>query len=253
MAAVKTDEVVGYLHTFLRIAEVPDFAGALNGLQVANSGTVRKVAAAVDASEQSIAEAIRRGCDMLLVHHGLFWDGNQPVTGARYRKLHQLMTNDTALFAAHIPLDVHPVVGNNSILAREIGVEARGTFGDYKGIELGVWGDLEIRRESLAARLDEVLGGRVRMIAGGPEIIRRVGVVTGSAASLMAEAVELGLDAFVTGEGNHHTFFEAHERGINLYYGGHYATETWGVKALAGHLEQRFDLPWEFLDLPTGM
>ncbi|MEO5509535.1 MAG: Nif3-like dinuclear metal center hexameric protein [Longimicrobiales bacterium] len=253
MAAVKTDELVEYLHNFLRDAHIPDSSHALNGLQVANSGTVRKLAAAVDASEQTIEEAVRRGCDFLLVHHGLFWDGNQPVTGARYRKLKRLLSTETALYSAHIPLDLHPEVGNNAVLASAIGLQVRGTFGSYKGVDLGVWGDLEIRRESLAARLDEVLGGPVRMIAGGPEIVHRIGVVTGAAASMLGEAVDLGLDAFITGEGSHHTYFEAQERGINLYYGGHYATETWGVKALAAHLEAKFAIPWEFIDLPTGM
>lgn len=253
MASVKTDEIVEYLDDCLQTASVPDSSTALNGLQVANSGEVRKIGVAVDASERAVGEAVRRGCDLLIVHHGLFWDGNQPVTGARYRKLKQLIAADVAVYASHIPLDLHPEFGNNALLAREIGVEVQGTFGSYKGANIGVFGELEIRRESLAARLDEILGGPVRLIGGGPEIVRRIGVVTGSAASLMAEAVELGLDAFVTGEGNHHTYIEAEERGINLYYGGHYATETWGVRALGAHLSERFGLPWEFIDLPTGM
>jgi putative NIF3 family GTP cyclohydrolase 1 type 2 len=101
--------------------------------------------------------------------------------------------------------------------------------------------------------LDDVLGVRVRMIPGGPELIRRVGIISGAAAGMMGEAVSLGLDAFITGEGNHHTYAEAEERGINLYYGGHYATEVWGVKALGAHLQEKFSLPWEFIDLPTGM
>ncbi len=253
MAAVKTVEVVEYLNGFLNTAGVPDYSQALNGLQVSNGGEVTRVAAAVDASEQTILEATRRGCDMVLVHHGLFWDGNIPVTGPRYRKLKLLLDSNTALYSSHIPLDIHPGVGNNAVLARAAGVDVKGTFGRYKGVELGVWGDLEIRRESLAARLDDLLGGPVRMIAGGPEVIRRVGVITGAASEMMAEAIDLGLDAFLTGEAPHHAYFNAQEHGINLYLGGHYATETWGVKALAAHLEQKFGLPWEFIHLPTGM
>jgi dinuclear metal center YbgI/SA1388 family protein len=253
MAAVKTSDVVEYLHDFLRIGEVPDYTQSLNGLQVANAGTVHKVAAAVDASERTIAAAVAAECDLLLVHHGLFWDGNIPVTGPRYRKLRMAMTANLAVYSAHIPLDVHPEVGNNAVLAAAIGVQVRGGFGRYKGIDLGVWGDLEIRRESFAARLDEIQGGPVRMIAGGPEVMKRVGIVTGAASSFLGEAVTLGLDGFLTGEGPHHSYFEAEERGINLYYGGHYATETWGVKALAAHLQEKFDLPWQFLDQPTGM
>lgn len=246
-------ELVEYLDSYLRVTEIPDAPVALNGLQVQNSGTVTRAAVAVDAGAATIDGAIAAGCDLLIVHHGLLWDGNVPVTGRRYRRLQRLLQNDVALYAAHIPLDVHPEVGNNAVLAREIGIETRGTFGDYHGIDLGVWGECEITREALAARLDETLGGRVHLIPGGPERIRRVGVITGAAGSMIADAVAAGLDAFVTGEGAHHTYFDAMEGGINAYYGGHYATETWGVRALGAHLSERFDLPGAFIDHPTGM
>lgn len=246
-------ELVGYLDSYLRVTEIPDAPVALNGLQVESSGTVTRIAVAVDASEASIGGAIAAGCDLMIVHHGLFWDGNVPVTGRRYRRLQGLLQKDVALYAAHIPLDVHPEVGNNAVLAREIGIETRGTFGEYRGIELGVWGECEITREALAARLDETLGGPVRLIPGGPERIRRVGVITGGAGNMIADAVAAGLDAFITGEGVHHTYFDAMEGGMNTYYGGHYATETWGVRALASHLQEHFDLPWEFIDHPTGL
>ena len=253
MAGVATTELAGYLDAYLRVAEVPDAAGALNGLQVENGGMVRRIAAAVDASERAIGETVRRGCDLLLVHHGLFWDGDVPVRGRRYRKLRSLIAADVAVYAAHIPLDVHPVVGNNVVLAKELGLRVEGTFGQYHGIDLGVWGGLELSREALAARLDELLGGRVRLLPGGPERVSRVGVITGGAGDMIGDAVRAGLDAYVTGEGPHHTYFDAVENGINVYYGGHYATETWGVRALADHLSDQFGLPWEFLDQPTGM
>jgi dinuclear metal center YbgI/SA1388 family protein len=246
-------ELVGYLDEYLRVGEVPDSPRALNGLQVENGGEVTRVAAAVDASEAAIHEAIRRGCDLLLVHHGLFWEGLRPLTGRRYRKLELLLRHGIAVYGAHIPLDLHPVVGNNVVLARELGIRVEGWFGEYQGVKLGVWGELELKREALAARLDELLGGRVRMLAGGPEVVRRVGVLTGQGGDLIGEAVAAGLDAYVTGEGAHHTYFDAMECGINVYYGGHYATEVWGVRALAAHLEEQFGLAWEFLDLPTGM
>lgn len=253
MSPVKTSDLVEYLRRILRIEELPDSSNALNGLQVENGGSVSKIAVAVDASERTISEAAARGCDLLLVHHGLLWDGNIPVTGPRFRKLSRLITSGIALYSAHIPLDVHPTLGNNAVLAKELKIDIKGTFGSYKGVDLGVWGDLDIRRESLAARLDDTLGVRIRMIAGGKEQVRKVGVVTGAAAGMLGEAIALGLDAFITGEGNHHTYFEAEENGINLYYGGHYATEVWGVRALGAALEKEFGLPWEFLDFPTGM
>ena len=253
MPVVNTWELTRYLDEYLKTGQVPDSGQALNGLQVENRGGVTKVGAAVDASERTIARAAELGCTLLVVHHGLFWDGNIPATGARYRKLRTLIQSDLAVYSAHIPLDVHPEIGNNVLLAKELGVTVRGGVGDYKGIQIGVWGELELTRESLAARLDDVLGVRVKLIPGGPEVLHRVGILSGSGAAALPDAVKLGLDAFVTGEGNHHTYFAAEESGINLYYGGHYATETWGVKALARHIEQQFGLPWEFIDFPTGL
>jgi dinuclear metal center YbgI/SA1388 family protein len=246
-------DVVAALDAYLKTGTVPDDTNALNGLQVENSGRVSRVAAAVDASVRTIEEAVRRGCNLLVVHHGLYWDGNQPVTGRRYRKLSALLSKDVAVYSAHLPLDVHPEVGNNAVLAQELGIAVEGTFGDYRGIEVGVHGRLDVKREVLAARLDDVLGCRVHMMPFGPEVVRRVGVLTGGGGSMIRSAVAAGLDAFVTGEGAHHTHFDAEEGGINVFYGGHYATETWGVKALAAWLEARYDLPWEFIDHPTGL
>lgn len=246
-------DLTRYLDEYLQVAAVPDYSTALNGLQVENSGRVTRVAVAVDAVQATVEGAIHAGADLLLVHHGLFWDGNQPVTGRRYRRLSTLLTADVAVYAAHLPLDVHPEVGNNAVLARELGIEVQGRFGEYKGHPLGVWGTLDLRREALCARLDEILGVRVKLIPGGPERVKKVGVITGGAGGETAAARAAGLDAFITGEGAHHNFFDAEEGGLNLFLGGHYATETWGVRALARHLEERFDLPWTFIDHPTGL
>jgi dinuclear metal center YbgI/SA1388 family protein len=214
---------------------------------------VTRLAVAVDAVLATIEQAAAGGADLLLVHHGLFWDGNQPLTGRRYRRARALLDADLAVYSAHLPLDVHPEVGNNAVLARALGIEVQGSFGEYKGHPLGVWGTLEVRRETLCARLDDLLGGRVRMIACGPERLQRVGVITGGAGDMIGAARTAGLDAFVTGEGAHHHYFDAEEGGINVLFGGHYATEVWGVRALAQHLENRFGLPWQFIDHPTGL
>ena len=246
-------ELSAYLDTYLNTADVPDYAGAINGLQVENSGRVNRLAAAVDASEASIRRAIELGCDVMLVHHGLFWDGNQPLTGRRYRRVAQLINGDVALYSSHLPLDVHPEVGNNAQLARALDIDIQGTFADQQGRDAGVWGILNVARETLTARLDDVLGVRVRLLAGGGERVARVGVITGSAGSMIHHAVAANLDAFITGEGVHHTYFDAMESGINVYYGGHYATETFGVRALAKHIEEKFGIPWEFIDQPTGL
>jgi dinuclear metal center YbgI/SA1388 family protein len=253
MVAVDLAEVVRYLDSYLRTAEVGDAEGALNGLQVENSGRVSRIAAAVDASARTVSEAVRRGCDLLLVHHGLYWDGNQPVTGRRYRRLKPLLEADVAVYSSHLPLDVHEEVGNNTQLLRALRIEPRGRFALHRGLEIGWWGAVELKREVLAARLADVLGTRVHIIPCGPEVVRRVGVVTGAAGSMIGQAVAAGLDAYITGEGTHPHHFDAEEGGINVFFGGHYATETWGVRALAEHLKNRFQLPWEFIDHPTGL
>jgi dinuclear metal center YbgI/SA1388 family protein len=253
MATVQLAELVRYLDTYLRIAEVPDAEGALNGLQVENSGRVTRIGAAVDASERTVQQAIRRGCDLLLVHHGLYWDGNQPVTGRRYRKLKPLLDADVAVYSSHLPLDAHEEVGNNVQLLRALGIVPEGRFGKHRGLELGWWGAVDLKREVLAARLADVLDARVHIMPFGPEVVRRAGVVTGGAGGMIADALAAGLDAYITGEGRHHDHFAAEEGGMNVFFGGHYATETWGVRALAQHLEGRFGLAWEFIDHPTGL
>lgn len=251
--SVPLSDLVAYLDTYLAVADIPDSDNALNGLQVQGAGPVERVAVAVDATEASIQAAIEERADLLVVHHGLFWDGNLPVTERRYRRLRPLLGAGMALYSAHLPLDVHEEVGNNAVLARELGVEVRGRFGDYKGLPLGVWGEVELTRDELATRLTALLGSRVVTIPGGPDPVRRIGVLTGGGGSFVAEARAAGLDALVTGEGSHHTYFDAMEGGVTLYYGGHYATETWGVRALGAHLEARFGLSWTFLDQPTGL
>jgi dinuclear metal center YbgI/SA1388 family protein len=198
------------------------------------------------------------GSPLLLVHHGLFWDGAPSVTGRRYRRLRALLANDIALYAAHLPLDLHPEVGNNAVLARRLGLQLEGTFGDHKGTPIGVWGTPPAAiatRDALARRLQEVLGlsDPPRVIAGGPERLSRIGIVTGGAGTMTPQAAAQGLDTFVTGEGAHHTFFDAMEGGVNLMYAGHYATETVGVRALAEHLSACFGMPSVFHDHPTGL
>lgn len=250
---MQLDELTAYLDDYLGVGGFPDYPNALNGLQVQNGGDVSRVAAAVDASEATVLAAADRGCDLLLVHHGLFWAGNRPVTGRRYRRLHALLRAGVAVYASHLPLDAHAEVGNNAVLAGELGLEPTGRFGPFEGVDIGVEGRARTTAAELRERLASVLGGPVMMIAGGPERLERVGVLTGGGGDMIPAAIDAGLDALVTGEGAHHTYFDAVEGGITVYYGGHYATEVWGVRALAAHLEERFDLPWEFLDFPTGL
>lgn len=254
---VRLTAVASYLDGYLRISEVPDEANAVNGLQVLNrSGQVGRIVAAVDASLATIVGAGAASLPTLLVvHHGLFWDGNVALTGRRYRRVLALFDGDIALYSAHIPLDVHIEVGNNHELARRIGLSEVQPFDLHRGIPIGVQGVLEsaMSREALVARVEEVLGSRAKLIPGGPAVIRRVGIITGGAGDRICAAAQAGLDAYLTGEGPHHTYFDAMELSVNAIFAGHYATETIGVKALAAHLSTRFEIPWAFHDHPTGL
>jgi dinuclear metal center YbgI/SA1388 family protein len=252
--SVPLADVTAWLDGFLRIGEIPDYPNALNGLEVENGGRVARVVAAVDTSLATIEQAVAgAGPALLLTHHGLFWDGNLPVTGRRYRRLRALLAADAALYAAHIPLDLHPEVGNNAVLARMLGMSVDGWFGNFKGVPIGVHGPLVIEREALADRLTSLLGGRTHLIAGGPARTRHIGIVTGAAGGMLAEAKAAGCDTFITGEAAHHLHFDATEWGVNVFLAGHYATETVGVRALAERVAGEFSLPWEFHDHPTGL
>jgi dinuclear metal center YbgI/SA1388 family protein len=258
-ALVRLGELTTYLDSYLRVREVPDYEGAVNGLQVENGGTVDRIVAAVDASQATIdGVAALGGSPLLLVHHGLFFDGNLPVTGRRYRRLRTLLAHDVAVYSSHLPLDAHAEVGNNAVLARLLGLHYKGPFGNYRGNPIGMWGLAPATlttRDALSAALQSVLGlGEApRLIPGGPAEVQRVGIVTGGAGTMVKEARDAGLDTFITGEGPHHTYFDAMEFGVNVFHAGHYATETVGVKALAEHVGGRFGLPFSFHDHPTGM
>ena len=251
---MRLDTLVRYLDDYLRVAEeVADAPEALNGLQVGNSGDITKLAAAVDMCEATVRMAAEQRADCLLVHHGLFWGGLRPLVGPAYRRVAALIKGNIALYAAHLPLDRHPDVGNNSVLARLLGVKVRGEFGSYHGAPIGIWGEYSGKRDELSWSLTKTLGSAPRLLPFGPERVQRVGIVTGAGGSLIPQAAAAGLDTYITGEGQHWTFFDAEELGINVFYAGHYATETVGVKALAEHLSKKFDLPWAFLDHPTGL
>ncbi|MGB7213135.1 MAG: Nif3-like dinuclear metal center hexameric protein [Gemmatimonadales bacterium] len=251
MTAATLATITAWLDAYLRITDAPDSPNALNGLQVENSGSIKRLVAAVDASLATF-KGLHRG-DLLLVHHGMFWDGNQPITERRYRRLKLLLDTDAALYSAHIPLDLHPEVGNNVLLANALDVKVTGRFGSYQGVPIGVCGDLAIDRTALVARLGSLLQVSPTLIAGGPAQVARVAVVTGAGGGMVQEAKAAGCDTLITGEGAHHTYFDATELGVNLVYAGHYATETLGVKALAEKTARQFGLPWEFHDHQTGL
>jgi dinuclear metal center YbgI/SA1388 family protein len=246
-------QLVDYCRDLLRVREIEDWPNALNGLQIDNSGAVTRIGAAVDASTRTIDAAIERGINFLIVHHGLFWPGLQPVTGSRRLMFEAAFQHDLALYSAHLPLDIHSVLGNNAQLAKALGLENTEPFFEKKGQCIGLKATAQVSRADLARKLEHSLGSPAKLFAAGPEQTQTIALITGGAGSEICEVAGEGIDTFITGEAPHWAAVAAGELGINLLLGGHYATETFGVKALAAHLSDRFDLPWEFLDFPTGL
>jgi len=253
MPKVALSALVNYCDRLLRTADVQDYDGAANGLQVANRGTVTRIAATVDASLATVRMAVEADADLLIVHHGLFWSASHPWTGQRHELLRLLIEHDLAVYSSHLPLDAHPKLGNNARLCAALGLRRLRPFFFEKGQFLGFQTATDITRAELAKRLHSALGAQPILLPGGGEVCRRIGVVTGGAGSQLKLAAKEGVDTFITGEGPHWTYALAEELGLNVFYGGHYATETFGVKALAADLSRRFRVPWMFLDHPTGL
>lgn len=248
-------DVTAYLNATLRSLELPDYANAVNGLQLQNrKGAVTKVAAAVDATLPVVRKAVAAGADLLIVHHGMFWSGLQTWTGAAFERMRLALENELAIYSVHLPLDVHAELGNNAQIAKAMELTASGGFLEYKGMAVGITCDAALPREELVERFQKALGGgRVHLCAGGPAITQKIGISSGGSGSEVAAAARAGIDTFITGEGPHWSYTLAEELGINVLYGGHYATETFGVKAAAERLKEVFGLPWEFVDHPTGL
>jgi len=252
-------ELVLYLDELLETGRIPDYPNAVNGLQLANSGTVSKVAAAVDFSSASVAGAVREGADCLLVHHGMFWSGLEPVRGPAYERMRQLIEHDVAVYASHLPLDRHPQLGNNVLLASELGLTPAAGFARFQSIDIGVRGDTDLPTAELAKRAAEFAashGGSLRATPIAPNRrTRRWAICSGAGASseTLREATEQGIDTLIVGEGAHWTAVHATDNDLVILYAGHYATETLGVRALARRVSERFSVPWIFLEHPTGL
>ena len=257
--SVTLDRIAAHLDELLGTATVTDYGGAMNGVQVEHRGPVTRCAVAVDASLRTIQGAVDAGANLLIVHHGLFWSAPQPITGRAYRRLRLLLDHDVAVYSSHLPLDVHPTLGNNHQLARALGLEPTAGFARFQGMPVGVMGDADEDTTSLVARLDALVrpdGGLV--VPVGVEAGRRTrrwAICTGAGASSesLREAAAAGVDTLIVGEGPHHTGVEGPELGIAILYAGHYATETFGVRALGAELQRTFGLPWSWIPAPTGL
>lgn len=253
--SIDLQTVTAFLDGILSVDSIPDASRALNGLQLENGGAVSRVAAAVDGSEKAIHAALETGADLLLLHHGIFWQTMQPITGIAYRKLKTAMDGNLAIYAAHLPLDVHPVYGNNALLAKACGIRPCSNEGlDYHGVSLGTHGEFPGTCRELAQRLETVLGASIQTFwADSPDApAGDVFICSGGAGDDLVQAAALGCRTYVTGEGSHWNIPMAHELGVNLVFGGHYFTETFGVKALGHLLKDVYGLDYAFIDLPPS-
>jgi dinuclear metal center YbgI/SA1388 family protein len=253
MSNVSLAAVVRYCDRLLRTAQVQDYDRAANGLQVENRGRVTRIAAAVDASLATVRLAAAAKADLLLVHHGLFWAPAHPWTGPRYELMRCLLEHNLAVYSSHLPLDAHPRLGNNTRLCAALGLQKLRPFFESHGQCIGFRARARLTRAELARRLARATGAKPLVIPGGQALCQAIGVVTGGAGADLKQAAAEGVDTFVTGEGPHWTYALAEELGLNVLYGGHYATETFGVKALAAEVARKFTVPWKFIDHPTGL
>ena len=253
MSKISLAALTAHCDKILRTPEIGDYDGAANGLQAANRGTISRIAAAVDASLATVKLAVAAHADLLIVHHGLFWSPRQPWTGQNYELVRLLIENNLAIYSSHLPLDAHPTLGNNAQLCTALGLKKLKPFFASHGQAIGFKSQTEISRADLAAKLERATGAKPRIIPGGRNICGKIGVVTGGAGGDLKLAAAEGVDTFITGEGPHWTYALAEELGLNVFYGGHYATETFGVKALAAQLARKFKVSWTFIDHPTGL
>ncbi len=239
-------DLVAYCDRRTRRAAFADFPGALNGLQVANDGRVAKIGAAVDAGQQPFEQAAAAGVDFLIVHHGMFWQPPRPVTGSTYRKLATLLRANCALYSSHLPLDAHPQIGNNALLARQLGLKPRRWFLEHEGEAIALIARSSQPRAAVRRGLQRRYP-RTLAIEYGAARPREIAICSGSGNHAVPALEAAGVDTLVTGELREEWFNFAQEHRLNLYLCGHYATEVHGVRALAAELARRFRLPWEFI------
>lgn len=247
--------IVEYLDEELRTSEIDDFPGAKNGLQLENSGRIERIVAAVDASLAVIKEAASVPHTLLLVHHGLFWQGANRLVKSEFTKMRTAMNADLAIYSSHLPLDIHPELGNNVLLARALGlqnIKPASLDGKQDSIVTGLWkGSREAFQEIVVKTVDRA----VACCFTGPEELQKIAVMTGGGGSQLQKvsAYDPAIDLFLTGEGPHWSYVVAEDIGLNTIYAGHYATETFGVRKLAEILGEKYSLPQVFIDRPGGL
>ncbi len=253
---MRLSEFDGIVSEILKISDFTAVDNAVNGLQVGNTDQdIKKIAFAVDASMASFQRAAEAGADLLFVHHGLFWGNPVPIKGSLYSRIKFLVDHDLSLYAAHLPLDSHPSMGNNAGLARYLELIEIEPFGEYRGIRIGFKGKL--RQGKTIGEISKLVCGSQKSCLStlpfGSREIRSIGIVSGRLPSAVHEAIREKLDLFITGESSHEIYHDTLEAGINVIFGGHYRTEIWGVKALAEHFNNEDGFETTLVDIPTGL
>jgi dinuclear metal center YbgI/SA1388 family protein len=249
--AIALRSLVEEANRFLNVAGINDYCP--NGLQVEGRPQVQKIVSGVTASQALLDAAVEAGADVVLVHHGYFWKGEDAcITGVRQRRIKTLLSHDISLLAYHLPLDVHPQVGNNVQLAHQLGIEVEGDLEPGNPRTVGLVGVLEqaMTMADFARRVQDVLG-RQPLVVEGPALVRRIGWCTGGGQGFIEQGVAAGVDVFLSGEASEQTFHCARENGIGFIAAGHHATERYGVQALGEHLARRFALEHVFIDCPN--
>ncbi len=235
-------ELTHFLDNYLNVKKTPDYPTAYNGLQAGEEKPIKTVAGAVDASYNSIKEAVDKGVDLLIVHHGLYWQGVEMLTKAWRKKCKLILESNIAIYSSHIPLDIHPEVGNSPLLAKHLGLKNITPCHPWKGINLAVKGSYGKTRDQLAEDLTRITGAPPTTCLAGPDTIDELVVITGGAGSEIAKIHDQGYSHYLSGEGSHWIMPYAEENELNLFLAGHYRTETFGVKAVCSLLNERFDL-----------
>ena len=251
--SIDRDHLVRYLDEYLDAHAGKDFGP--NGLQVQGRERIRTVVTGVSACLELFQKAREREADAIVVHHGIFWDWQSPrLTGMHYHRVAELLCHGVNLLAYHLPLDRHPKIGNNALAARALGLDDLEPLGDVGGLPVGFRGRFAepIPADELVRRARELYGREpLAFTGGGPEVVESVGVISGGAQKELPDAIELGLDAFITGEVSEWVMNMARESGIHFLSCGHYHTEICGIRAVGDLIEERFGLDVEFIDVPN--
>lgn len=253
-AEVDFQMLVNYLNSYLQINTIQDYGP--QGLQVeAEKRSIRRVALAVDVAPPIIEQSAEWGADLLIVHHGLFWREVQCLTHGLGQRVRALLKHNIHLYAAHLPLDAHPEVGNNIVLANMLGLKNIRWWAKHHGVPLAVVGTLPqpMALPALVALIDEQLITNARLLANGNTMVQEIAILSGGGAKYVDEAKAMGADCYLTGETSHAHYWLSADYAINVIYAGHYATETVGVQALGTHLAERWGVEVRFFDHPTGM